>query len=248
MPFKIYPYKMSSQSAKYLSEGLDCTRVYPNRRYIPKSNHVIINWGNSHRPDWYRRSPSIINEPECVRDATNKLTTLLVLKEAGVNVPEFTTVIAEAKAWDGIVVCRRTITGARGQGIVIANNPDEIIDAPLYTKHLRHKHEYRVHMMNGEVIDVTQKKKRQGTNPNSLVRSHGDWVFCREGIVIPDVIKEQALKAVSALGLDFGAVDIAYRERENKAYALEINTAPGLDAGSITLAKYIEGFRRHYEI
>jgi glutathione synthase/RimK-type ligase-like ATP-grasp enzyme len=41
------------------------------------------------------------------------------------------------------------------------------------------------------------------------------------------------LAAVSALGLDFGAVDIIWNEREDKCYVLEVNTAPGLQGSTL---------------
>jgi len=51
---------------------------------------------------------------------------------------------------------------------------------------------------------------------------------------------DEGLASVMALGLDFGAVDIVYNENDNKAYVLEINTAPGLSG--TTLEKYVEVF------
>ena len=41
----------------------------------------------------------------------------------------------------------------------------------------------------------------------------------------------EATKAVAALGLDFGAVDVIYNEKYGRAYVLEVNTAPGLGEG-----------------
>jgi len=53
-----------------------------------------------------------------------------------------------------------------------------------------------------------------------------------------------ALAAVSALGLDFGAVDIIYNEHENQYYVLEVNTAPGLEG--TTVEKYAEAFAKEF--
>ena len=54
-------------------------------------------------------------------------------------------------------------------------------------------------------------------------------------------VKEQALKAIQALGLDFGAVDVGYNTRENKAYVYEVNSAPGLQG--TTLTAYTNAFK-----
>ena len=82
---------------------------------------------------------------------------------------------------------------------------------------------------------VSEKKKRQGTNPDRLVRSHGDWVFCRNNLApYPDTIKQQAIAAVQALGLDFGGVDIAL-DTEHNTCVFEVNTAPGLTGTAVEI-------------
>lgn len=257
MPTKliVFPYKMGSQSAKFLARELGAIRVYPDRNYRPRPNHVIINWGNSQFPQWSRDCRPWVTEkwknaPDCVALATDKALTFNALAWGGVSIPEFSFDKAAAIAWilDGfVVVCRTVLNGSQGRGIVIAQSMEEVVDAPLYTKHVRHKHEFRVHVMNGEVIDFTQKKKRRDIEVNPFVRnSDGNWVFCREGVVLPEDCKVQAIKAVEALGLDFGAVDIAYREREDKAFVLEVNTSPGMDEDGTTVQRYAEAVRRNY--
>lgn len=47
-----------------------------------------------------------------------------------------------------------------------------------------------------------------------------------------------ALAACNALGLESGAVDIIWNEKENKCYVLEVNTAPGICG--ITTKKYTD--------
>jgi glutathione synthase/RimK-type ligase-like ATP-grasp enzyme len=188
----------------------------------------------------------VLNHWASVLTARDKILTFNCLKENSISIPEYTEDKAVAQSWDGVVVCRKTVTGQEGQGIVIAQTPDEIVDAPLYTKHVRHKHEFRVHVFKGSVIDFTQKKKRADVEVDNFVRnSAGNWVFCRDGVVLPDDVALQAVNAVSALGLDFGAVDVAYRERENKAFVLEVNTAAGLEG--TTLERYTQAFKSYME-
>ena len=40
------------------------------------------------------------------------------------------------------------------------------------------------------------------------------------------------------------ALDILYNQKYQKAYILEVNTAPGLE-GDSTLVSYVEGFKRY---
>jgi D-alanine-D-alanine ligase-like ATP-grasp enzyme len=63
-------------------------------------------------------------------------------------------------------------------------------------------------------------------------------VFCRENFSPVDIVDNAALGAVSALGLDFGAVDVKCNRQGTRAAVLEVNTAPGLQG--TTLRKYAE--------
>jgi len=134
------------------------------------------------------------------------------------------------------VVCRTKLRGHSGDGIVIANNADELVDAPLYTKYIKKKDEYRVHVARHEddfdVFFIQRKaRKLDVEEPNWLVRNlDGGFVFVEaQRVDVPDDVIEQAQRAIKALGLDFGGVDVIWNEREQKAYVLEINTACGLE-------------------
>lgn len=255
---KIYPYIMGSQSAKALSEVLDCKRVRDIGRYSPKSGQTILNWGNGKLPSWASkaaaRSIRILNNPDAVSVAGNKLSTFKVLEAAGVAIPEFTTNRSVAQTWiddDEKVVERHNLRGSSGEGIRIVSSDDEdtetyLTQAPLYTKYIPKTAEYRVHIFKGQVIDFVQKKRvlaenRDETyNPYISSMEHG-WVFSRTEVVEVPSAKRLALAAVVALKLDFGAVDILFYE--GRSYVLEVNTAPGL--AGMTLVKYGNALRRY---
>jgi len=243
--FIIYPYKMTSESAKALAINLGAKRVFPDGRYRPKSNHIIINWGNSQWPGSWATN-HWINQPRYIKIASNKLYTFEYLDEANVPIPSFVTQkeLAVALINEGHkVFCRTNLTGHSGQGIVLASSPEELVNAPLYTKYTKCKYEYRVHAFQGRIIDFVRKKKREGIEANQYIRScNNGWVFCREDVELPECVKQAALGAIQALGLDFGAVDIGYNTREDKAFVYEINTAPGLEG--TTLQRYTEAFIR----
>lgn len=254
--FKIYPYKMSSTSAKYLAQGLDCKRIRQEGTYVPRRTHKIINWGNSHIPPWMSRisSENILNSPAYTQIASNKLHTFQHLTDYNISLPDWTQRIETATQWinDGYMVyCRKSLTGNSGQGIVLAQTRNELVPAPLYTKYTKCKHEFRVHVMNGEVIDYVQKKKRNALTAeeeqlfNPFIKSHSyGWIFAREEISLPSPVIDVALASIRALNLDFGAVDIGFKVNENKAFVYEVNTAPGLTG--TTLDKYIHSFKEKY--
>lgn len=188
--FRIYPYKMGSQSASRLAEGLRerghrAFKVYPDRNYRPRSPHVIVNWGSSHSPQWLGFN-HILNDPAYVGVASNKLTAFQSMSRREVSIPDFTTNRDEAYQWyaDGHrVVGRAKLSGHSGEGIYITDPLDypaaeggmdiahmsEIEyglqgaqrPLPLYVKYIKKKEEYRVHVFRGQVIDIQQKRKRR---------------------------------------------------------------------------------------
>lgn len=246
----IYPYKLGSRSAKDLRNGLSSRLGYrvklvkPDGKFKPRRNDKVINWGSSTEPLWEMAKPDL-NHPSSVALAANKLLTFNRLNEANIPTPEFTREREIAQQWlseGSTVVVRNTITGHSGQGIEIFTE-GELPRAPLYTKYKKKRAEFRVHVFKGEVIDTVQKKKRNEENRpenfSTFIRSHANgWVFCRDGITNCNTRNSIAVAAVNALGLQFGAVDIIYNERENQYYVLEVNTAPGLEG--TTLEKYVE--------
>lgn len=246
----IYPYNISSNSAKLLAEKLNTKRVYPNKKYKYKQGHIIINWGNTTIPQWDERFTTgednfnYLNRPEDVLFAVNKKYFFEVLRDSGnVNIPEFTTNKEIAKQWEGQVIGRKVVKGTQGNGIVFPWDGEE--DCQLYVKYIKKNREYRVHVFLGQVIDIQQKKKKKDIeNINYQIRNHKNgWIFARDNIEVPEEVIEQALRAVEDLWLDFGAVDVIYNDHYQKAYVLEINTAPGLEGQ--TLDNYVNAIENY---
>lgn len=204
-----------------------------------KPTRVLINWGNS-EPYPYRNC-KVINHPEAVNLASNKINTFSRWARDSISCPEWTTDADCAYSWleNGNTVFARTrLQGHSGDGIVILSSTDDFVPAPLYTKYIKKKKEFRVHVFNDEVIDVQEKRRSMGSDAGFLIRNHANgFVFCRDDIVEPTDLRDVAIKAVSSLGLDFGAVDIIYNAHYDKCYALEVNTAPGLEG--TTLQSYV---------
>jgi glutathione synthase/RimK-type ligase-like ATP-grasp enzyme len=155
-----------------------------------------------------------------------------------VSCPEWTTDYFTALSWleeGSTVFCRTRVQAHSGNGIVIASNPDELVSAPLYTKYIKKKKEFRVHVFNNEVIDIQEKRRAMGSDAGFLIRNHANgFVFCRDDIIEPSDLRDVAIQAVTSLGLDFGAVDVIYNQHYDKCYALEVNTAPGLEGSTLT--------------
>lgn len=238
---------MGSLSARALSQALGCRRVRSS--YEAKRRDIIINWGNSRLSESIPYVESDLNKHSAIAIACNKLKTFQTLNDARfIHVPEWTSNHQQAIMWaeEGYqVYCRTSLTSHSGGGIVIASDLDSLVTAPLYTKATKHKYEYRVHVFRESVIDVQQKKRRIGwSGGDTGIRNHSNgYVYARADINYPVELEQTAIKAVKILGLDFGAVDIGYRERDNKVFLFEVNTAPGL-VGT-TLEKYTQTFKEY---
>jgi glutathione synthase/RimK-type ligase-like ATP-grasp enzyme len=135
-------------------------------------------------------------------------------------------------------MCRTKLHAHSGDGIVIAERRDQLVNAPLYTQYVKKKQEYRIHVGRkpggkASIIFIQRKAKKNGFDgANFKIRNlaNGFVYVEEEELEAFPCILEEARKALEATGLAFGAVDIIYNEHQNRAYVLEINTAPGLEA------------------
>jgi len=160
------------------------------------------------------------------------------------NIHDVYPTVIEHNTNNTFVYCRTLSRASQGRGIVVAKTRDELVNAPLYTRGIECKREYRIHMFKGEMIDLVAKcipsriDDLGSAEPNDLIRNHHfGWVFARDAVTIPDEIigqlKEIGSATMSALGLDFGAIDVV-RDFDNNIYVLEVNTAPGMEGTTIS--------------
>jgi len=244
-----YPYNIASASVTLLQKEIQkqfegkVLRVYPDGNYKPRWSDLIINWGNSNLPEW--DFTNCVNLPTSVKTAVDKLETFRKFNHARFrDIPKWTTDIETAKSWNVPVMARTKLKGHSGEGCYYFQDLFDIenmewADDPikLYVQYIPKIVEYRIHVFRGKVIDAQRKRKSreamQSKTINKRIRSHNNgWIFARENCSPDNTILSLAMSAVSVLGLDFGAVDIIVDKR-NKAYALEINTAPGLEGQTI---------------
>jgi len=227
-------YKIGSRSLKNLQSNLkedqQDRRVLRVRkdsvRYKRRPSDRIVAWGPT------APCPHTDAQQEIAKKiASDKLLSFQKFKEAGVSIPEWTTDKAVAIAWGKDYLARTLLRSHSGKGIVMVAVGEQPPYAKLYVQYKKKKHEFRVHVFQSKVIDVTQKKRRAGfENRNNQIRNHQNgWVYCREGIQEPEGLQQLALAACAAIGLQSGAVDIIWNELENKCYVLEVNTAPGIE-------------------
>jgi glutathione synthase/RimK-type ligase-like ATP-grasp enzyme len=244
---KIYSYNNGSASAKALAAALNIKLVKHEGKPL-RFKGPLINWGNSKPIARHIECGGCLNPPDAVRNAVNKLQAFKLM-EGKVALPGWTEDREEAIKWlagDFDVVVRHKLNGHSAEGLEIVkhNDPDVIPFAPLYTKYIKKDQEWRIHVFKGKVF-FEQRKARKKDVPDEEVNWQvrnlkGGFIYAHQDVQASEEVKKQAIMAIDALGLDFGAVDIITNKR-GEAYVLEVNTACGLEG--TTLAKYVEQFR-----
>jgi hypothetical protein len=249
-----------SESARLLTEALIESGIQTVRRNNRGSNarrnrlepSHIINWGCATATSSFLRNINchttahIFNPTQAVNNAANKLTFFHHLPRTRFRstIP-WTTSRSEARGWlshGDRVYCRTQLRGHSGQGIVVARDNSQLVDAPLYTKGVDTRYEFRLHVVGGVVIDGVRKAfnsdvPEEERNTDIMNHSAGT-IFVRAGEALRlanlnfDML-EDAVACVRALGLDFGAVDVI-QDRQGNHHILEVNTACGLTGTTLT--------------
>lgn len=251
---RILPYRAGSRSARALAEALGARVLrLQGSQWRPRANDTVINWGNTDPP----RFPCTVLNGQGIRQASNKLE---FFRRVGQNnpdiIPRFWTRRDEIPADAYPIVCRTVLAGHSGEGIVLANTPAELVAAPLYVEYVKKNAEFRIHVgkeandrrpdgnLYTTIISEQRKVRRaEVENPNWQIRNHANgFNYARENIEVPECVREVARQALRQLEIDFGAVDVIYNQYRNRAYVLEVNTAPGLEGTTIT--DYAAFFRR----
>ena len=240
---------MWSASARLLSASLSdvgSKRVREVGYYHPTTNDLIVNWGNPRMPKWANDDVLILNNPKLVQTSFNKLLSFEKMKGT-VRIPRFTTLMEDAVEWirnDRVAVARTILSGHGGRGVLLVNDEDELPNCALYTRYVKKSEEYRVHVFKNSVIFLQKKLLRNGSTGNNFqVRNYANgWIFGSKDILVPQDVVEQAFLAIQSLELDFGAVDVGWNDKYQKAFVYEVNSAPALEG--TTLQLYSQHLRR----
>jgi len=262
----IYTYDPDSEGGEELGKAIgkqingDVQWLTSSTRGTIQCSHLIC-WGNVKEPPFILKGISLLNQPKILNKwgtgiKANKLKAFKIMKSRGVRTVPWTTNYEQAQQWlnaDHIVFERTSLHGDNSKGITVleakqktvlgnrAKPPKAHEGVPLFTQFVPHTAEYRIHCTQQHFFDGMEKRRGKDSKPYIFDAEHG--LFCRDGVIIPMDAKMQALKALLAVGLDFGAVDLIWCAKERKTYVLEVNSAPGL-LGS-EAREYARGFISH---
>lgn len=186
----------------------------------------LLRWGSSKRID-YIPEQQTINLRRAISTATDKMDTLDELQRAGVPTPEY----SETPTDLSYPMLARNSSGMQGRDIVPIIQRKDLeardVNAEFYTRYIPTKLEYRVHVIDGEIVKLSQKVLKEEENYDPFVRNYETgYRFVNPRTRHPGV--QQAVAAVNSLDLDIGAVDMVIGE-DDRPYVLEVNTAPSLE-------------------
>lgn len=273
----VVAHKRTVGSGAELAKNLGVRCIVP--RFPPKGGFkdgdTLINWGIGSIPSFASqladKKVNLINAFLNVRGAINKARALSILQDADVpSLHPITNIQRALRAYGNSrpttkLFARELLCGSQGEGITVFNNYSDFCSYPpghskfkLFTIGFPKNREFRVHVIDGKVVDYSQKKRMKEDKLKAMslssadkdIRSHGrGWVFAKVNVERFPEIEELAISAVNALELSFGAVDILARCVKGElveCVVCEVNTAPALSADS-TMDAYVGAFSEMFK-
>ena len=208
---------------------------FPHFGYSPPfRGDVLLRWGSQRGEDHNFRH--VINPIPALRNASDKLRAFQLMEAHGVPIPKYGTTPDDLEG----TVLGRTRHGARGNGIVAY--PEDVWrnlgNHELYVEYIPNDREYRLHVVGDEIVRVQRKYldfPEQRTS--EFIKNYANgYRFRAPQRRLNHDREEAAIKAVKALGLHFGCVDMVI-DREGVCYVLEVNTAPS--CSPLTAGAYV---------
>lgn len=219
MSYMLYD-RRSSRTGRALRRALGLRGGMPSHFERHPENDFLIRWGSTAGED----ARITINPRQCVVRAANKLLSLQVLREAGVLVPDHSEVPFELE----YPMLGRSRTHHGGTDIVVYTEQTTgmLGRHHFFTQFVPSTHEMRIHIAGGEMIRA--QVKRGENEPEIPIRNHAQgYSFAPYTHTQPHERRvEAARRAVAALELDFGAVDLL-AGTDGETYVLEVNTGVG---------------------
>lgn len=204
----------------------------------------LIRWGTRKKRRMDEQYPTVLNKCEAIEKASDKLLSLSIMREAGVNVPNWAESLDEAIEEFGYPLLGRTINHARGTDInlILQRADARRQSSDYFLQYIPTVREFRIHVVRDKVIRVQGKFLDKKEEAVSHIRNYSTgYRFRSPRRRLRSERLNAAVTAVKSLGLDFGAVDLIIAE-DGAEYILEVNTAPS--CSPITAAQYVVEFAK----
>lgn len=220
----------SSVTGRGLKESLLTKRKRTNKK---AKCDLLVRWGSTESFPTLQAKREL-NSLEAVQRTANKLLMIQTLSTAGVPVPEFGTDdsnLEQCKDRSGNLYIRNKL------GVVRYGNDFNASTDLYFTKPVPFKRrEYRVHVFNSKIIGIYEKVPLvEGSENRPKLFKSDTCKFVRSDPSVSRVDQESqslCIAAVSALGLNFGGVDLI-RNKDGVCTICEVNSSPGLNSQMI---------------
>ncbi len=247
--------RSKSQTPERIIQRLeeDGLKVVHNPSHAPDEEYVVIRWGSTRYPELDEGAKAVLNSTEAINGNLHKDKAHAKFLEVGVSAPLFWTTWEEAKTKAkelGCDILRRRKHHIQGKDILRLSPTDNLPRAKrsgYYVQFVEKDREFRLHIFQDKCIGLAEKKPAENPNPVIWNFENG-WELVyyakeerEEAVSNYREMVAESVKAVKALGLDFGAVDLIMCNE--KPYILEANTAPKL----AEVKRYSKNFRQWVE-
>jgi glutathione synthase/RimK-type ligase-like ATP-grasp enzyme len=212
---------------------------YNNPSTKPDGDYLVIRWGATRMSHLDSEAKEILNPAERIaHNANDKRAAHKAMLDAGVSTPKFWTTWEAAKAAGKELGCdllRRRLHHTRGKDIIRVKPTDNLPRrrrSGYYVQLLDKDAEFRLHMFGSDCIGMAQKLNTSGQGDPLIWNDDHGWEFKyipqdeREQVPYYNEMVAESAKALKAIGLNFGAVDLIMVK--GQPYILEVNTAPAL--------------------
>jgi len=214
----LFPRFMRRTARRYQKMGANVL-ISPSTRV---TDNLIVRYGYT----GFSRGDIELNNVEAIHRSHNKILTLRLLQENGVNTVPFSL----EPDLEGPVLCRMNYRFG-GKGIRYATMCIPGYD--FYTKYINKEREYRFHVAGKRIIMAQEKI---GDTSKIIWNHRNGFVFRQvKTSTIDNEIINDTLRSMDIIDLDFGAIDII--EDGNGYYIMEVNSAPG--AWPLVASKYL---------
>lgn len=238
----LHPYNLGSRSTMALKEYINGqgVRTIVSHRLASNRKRMFVGWG-AKSFDFTPNTNAIINHPQNTKLLSCKKRFFNAIPEETRGfIPAFTSDPQVAISWDSDIVVRATTTGSGGAGITVVEAGNVVPQAPLFTRYQKKTHEYRLHILGGEIKEIQRKvfvKSDEKPEPDDWrIRNHTFGFIFQTEAECPAAVSEAALAVFKCFqGLDFAALDVIYHKPSNVALVLEGNTAPGLEGPRVAI-------------
>ena len=207
------------------------------------------------------KGAKVINSPDAVARSSNKRRARQIFQNQKVPAPTLFMLPNSIGMMDFPVV-GRTTHHTKGHGFWLCSNKQELTrsisgGATHWMKYIANTREFRIHAfastlgteVSADDYAVLKLSEKLPDGPkakrDAVVKNHDNgWIFtypADKDDPILTIARRAGKQAVAALGLQFGAADVMVSVDDDKAYVLEVNSAPCLtDEQANTVEKYVD--------